>query len=235
MARLFPTPLACGPGMTVVGSLSEGWPRTQRRRQQRGVSVLVRVLLCVLVAMGALEAGPLRAEDLDAGKSGARLFATSCSSCHRSPRALTKRTNAWSLASYLRQHYTASSQQANVLTAYLLSVDNGAAREKQKAAAVGPQQSPPREKQKAAAAPPQQSPPREKQKAAAATPQQSFLSWLGLPSDSGRKRPKTTKRVKAVSGQPAAPAPAAPSSAEPSPAAASPAAPAPAAPDELKL
>jgi hypothetical protein len=162
------------------------------------VSVFVRVLLCVVVSM-ALEAGPVRAEDLDAGKSGARLFATSCSSCHRSPRALTKRTNAWSLAYYLRQHYTASSQQASVLTAYLLSVDNGAAREKQKAAAVGPQQSP----------------PRDKQKAAAAAPHQSFLSWLGLPSDSGRKRPKTTKRVKAVSHQPAAPAPAAPAPAAP--------------------
>jgi mono/diheme cytochrome c family protein len=194
MARLFPAPLACGPGMTVVGSLSKAWPRTQRSKQQRGVSVFVRVLLCVLVGIGALEAGPLRAEDLDAGKSGARLFATSCSSCHRSPRALTKQTNSWSLASYLRQHYTASSQQANVLTAYLLSVDNAAAREKQKAAAVGPQQSP----------------AREKQKAAAAAPQQSFLSWLGLPSDSGRKRPKTIKRAKAASGQPTAAAPAAP-------------------------
>ena len=183
------------------------------------MSVFVRVLLCVLVGMGALEAGPLRAEDLDAGKSGARLFATSCSSCHRSPRALTKRTNSWSLAYYLRQHYTASSQQANVLTAYLLSVDNGAAREKQKAAAVGPQQSP----------------AREKQKATAVAPQQSFLSWLGLPSDSERKRPKTAKRAKAASGQPAAAAPAAPAHAAPAvPAASAPVAPPPAAPDVPK-
>lgn len=140
--------------------------------------MIVRVLLCVLGGIVALEAGPVRAEDLDAGKSGPRLFATSCSFCHSSPRALAKQTNAWSLAYFLRQHYTASSQQASVLTGYLLSVNNVA--------------------------------PREKQRAAAGGPQQSILSWFGWPSDSGRKQPKTTKRVKAASPQPAAAAPAVP-------------------------
>jgi hypothetical protein len=78
--------------------------------------VFVRVSLCVLGGIVALEAGPVRAEDLDAGKSGPRLFATSCSFCHRNG----------SLAYFLRRHYTASSQQASVLTGYLLSLDTGA-------------------------------------------------------------------------------------------------------------
>jgi hypothetical protein len=153
--------------------------------RQRGVSVFVRVLLCVLGAIAALEAGPgpVRAEDLDAGKSGARLFATSCSSCHRSPRTLAKQTNAWSLAYFLRKHYTASSQQANVLTAYLLSVDTAA--------------------------------PGEKKKAAPSAPQQSILGLFGWPSDGARKKPKTTKRVKTVSRPPAAAAPTAPAPAVP--------------------
>ena len=120
----------------------------------------------------ALEAGPVRAEDLDAENLALGSSQPAVRLCHRSPHALAKRTNAWSLAYFLRQHYTASSQQASVLTGYLLSVNNAASREKQRAVAVGPQQ--------------------------------SLLSWLGLSSDSGRKRPKTTKRVKAVSPQPAA-------------------------------
>jgi hypothetical protein len=103
--------------------------------------VFVRVLLCVVGAVVALEAAPVRAEDLDAGKSGQRLFATSCSFCHRNPRNLARQTNAWSLAYFLRQHYTTSSQQANLLTAYLLSVNTGASRDKQRAAPSAPQQS----------------------------------------------------------------------------------------------
>jgi hypothetical protein len=108
-------------------------------QQQRGVSVFVRALLCVLAGIVVLEAGPVRAQDLDAGKSGQRLYATNCSSCHRSPRSLAKHTNAWTLAYFLRQHYTASSQQASVLTNYLLSVNSVSSRDGQKAG--GPQQS----------------------------------------------------------------------------------------------
>ncbi len=87
----------------------------------------------------ALEAGPARAEDLDAGKSGQQLFAAGCSSCHRTPRGLSKRTNTWSLAYFLRQHYAASQASANELAAYLASVDNVASRGKQKPAAGGQQ------------------------------------------------------------------------------------------------
>lgn len=136
-----PFALACAPEMTVVGCLSKALAPNSTKQAAEGRTVFVRVLLCVLASMVGLADGPVRAEDLDAGKSGPRLFATSCASCHRNPRSLAKQTNSWSLNLFLRKHYTASSQQANALTAYLLSADNAAPREKRKAAAAGPQPS----------------------------------------------------------------------------------------------
>ena len=44
----------------------------------------------LLFIMMLLNAGPARAQDLDAGKSGQRLFATNCATCHRTPRGLAK-------------------------------------------------------------------------------------------------------------------------------------------------
>lgn len=74
------------------------------------------------------------AQDLDAGKTGAQLFAQDCSGCHRSPQGLIKTAHAFSLNSFLRQHYTTSSRSAAELAAYLNSVGSSAARgERQKA------------------------------------------------------------------------------------------------------
>ena len=62
------------------------------------------------------------AEDFDAGKSASQLFASNCSSCHRTPYGLAKRLNSWSLDSFLREHYTASRASADTLSAYLIGV-----------------------------------------------------------------------------------------------------------------
>ena len=85
-----------------------------------------------LIIIGALTVGPARAQDLDQDKSGAKLFATTCTDCHRSPRGLAKDRFSWTLSSFLQQHYTASPASAHALTAYLQSVD--ASRVKQPAA-----------------------------------------------------------------------------------------------------
>lgn len=65
---------------------------------------------------------PATAEDLDAGKSAPQLFASNCSSCHRTPYGLAKRMNRWSLDSFLQEHYTASRASAGTLSAYLIDV-----------------------------------------------------------------------------------------------------------------
>jgi hypothetical protein len=92
-----------------------------------GVCVMLacggRLPSLVITIIAALMSGPVRAENLDAGKSGATLFTATCASCHRSPRGLAKNRFSFTLSSFLRLHYTSSATSAQVLTAYLQSVD----------------------------------------------------------------------------------------------------------------
>jgi hypothetical protein len=76
----------------------------------------------VVTGFVVLSITPLRAQDLDAGKSGRELYAANCSSCHRSAPALARRTDAYTLYSFLRDHYTASRAMAAEVTAYLTAV-----------------------------------------------------------------------------------------------------------------
>jgi hypothetical protein len=71
----------------------------------------------------AMTAAYTHAQDLDQNKPGARLFAESCVTCHKSPRGLAKGRMSFTLAQYLRQHYTSSAASAQTLTAYLQSLD----------------------------------------------------------------------------------------------------------------
>src|SRR5262245_5341338 len=59
-------------------------------------------------------------ENLEAGKPPARIFADTCSACHKSSRGLLKTVGASSLPGFLRQHYTTSSDMAGALSAYLI-------------------------------------------------------------------------------------------------------------------
>jgi mono/diheme cytochrome c family protein len=79
--------------------------------------------LLSFIIIGALTVGPARAQDLDQDKSGAKLFATTCADCHRSPRGLVKDRFSWTLSSFLQQHYTSNPASAHALTTYLQSVD----------------------------------------------------------------------------------------------------------------
>ncbi|XUM21365.1 cytochrome C [Bradyrhizobium oligotrophicum S58] len=78
-------------------------------------------VLLLIVISGA------QAENLDAGKSGARLFADSCATCHRSARGLAKGRFRLTLYLFLQKHYTSSDDAASALSTYLQSVDAPAA------------------------------------------------------------------------------------------------------------
>ncbi|WP_407154226.1 cytochrome C [Bradyrhizobium sp. STM 3557] len=80
-----------------------------------------------LLSASLLAGAVARAENLDAGKSGARLFAESCTTCHRSARGLAKGRFRLTLYLFLQQHYASSSDSASALTSYLQSVDTPAA------------------------------------------------------------------------------------------------------------
>ena len=59
--------------------------------------------------------------NLDEGKTPAQFFSSSCAVCHQSGQGLAKGRSAGMLASFLRQHYTTSTAQANTLAGYLAS------------------------------------------------------------------------------------------------------------------
>src|SRR5262249_49487410 len=86
---------------------------------------MVRGRACVALGVAALlTIAAARAENLDAGKSGARLFADSCAACHRGPRGLTKGRFRLTLYLFLQQHYASNSSSAWELSSYLESVDD---------------------------------------------------------------------------------------------------------------
>jgi hypothetical protein len=71
----------------------------------------------------AMLATGARGQNLDQGKSGARLFHDGCESCHHSPRNLAKGRFRLTLYMFLQQHYATGSDSASALTSYLESVD----------------------------------------------------------------------------------------------------------------
>jgi hypothetical protein len=82
-------------------------------------------LATVTLLISCLAAIPVRAQNLDAGKSPSQIFSGTCSACHKAPRGLLKTVSPGSLPGFLRQHYTTSSEMASQLSGFLIS--NGAA------------------------------------------------------------------------------------------------------------
>src|SRR6202045_2915974 len=84
-------------------------------------------LATVTLLIGCFSAKPAQAQaqNLEAGKSPSQIFAGTCNACHKSPRGLLRTVPAGSLPSFLREHYTTSSEMASLLSAFLVS--NGAA------------------------------------------------------------------------------------------------------------
>jgi hypothetical protein len=82
-------------------------------------------LATVALLIGCFSAKPTQAQNLEAGKSPSQIFAGTCNACHKSPRGLLRTVPAGSLPSFLREHYTTSSEMASLLSSFLVS--NGAA------------------------------------------------------------------------------------------------------------
>jgi mono/diheme cytochrome c family protein len=79
--------------------------------------------LFALCTIGLLLGTDALAQNLDEGKSGARLFADSCVTCHRSPRSLAKGRYRVALFAFLREHYASNASTAWELASYLASVE----------------------------------------------------------------------------------------------------------------
>ena len=74
--------------------------------------------------MAALSAPAAVAQNLDQNKPAPKIFAESCTTCHRSPRGLAKGRFRLTLYMFLQDHYASNSSSAWALTNYLESVDD---------------------------------------------------------------------------------------------------------------
>jgi mono/diheme cytochrome c family protein len=96
--------------------------------------------LFALGVLSLLTSGAAHAQNLDQGKSGTKLFADSCTTCHRSARGLAKGRFSLTLYLFLQNHYASNSSSAWALTSYLESVGD-APRGKSRTAAAKSQPS----------------------------------------------------------------------------------------------
>jgi hypothetical protein len=78
-------------------------------------SVRVAFTFLILTIAGSVEAQG----DLDRGKTAAQLYASACATCHKSPPSISKTKWLFGLESFLREHYTSSSESAAILAVYL--------------------------------------------------------------------------------------------------------------------
>jgi len=80
--------------------------------------------LAAFAVVGLAAAMPARAQNLDQGKSAAKLFGDSCATCHRSARGLAKGRFRLTLFVFLKDHYSTGSDTAWELASYLADIDN---------------------------------------------------------------------------------------------------------------
>lgn len=80
-------------------------------------------LVLALGAIVALAGETVHAQNLDEGKSAPRIFADSCTACHRGPRGLARGRFRVTLYLFLQQHYASNSSSAWALASYLESVE----------------------------------------------------------------------------------------------------------------
>ena len=95
-----------------------------------GRIVLVGALLASGLGITGLRAQTVLGDPRDA----ARIFASNCSACHKSPRGLAK---SGQVAGFLRQHYTTGSEMSAAMAAYLVAAGSAPAEKKTAAGADG--------------------------------------------------------------------------------------------------
>ncbi|MFZ3311051.1 MAG: hypothetical protein WA280_16950 [Xanthobacteraceae bacterium] len=104
--------------------------------RREGIEVLrglsAKIGLIVAPALVFLPVAALAQVNIDAGKSAAEIYASDCATCHKTPRGLAAGKNSLMLSSFLREHYTASGDQASALAAYVLGAGGAEPAPKQK-------------------------------------------------------------------------------------------------------
>lgn len=89
-------------------------------RRYGPVVFFFNVLALAALTVAALGSGAQAQTNIDQGKTPAEIFANTCTTCHKSARGLAAGKNSLTLTVFLREHYTASRDQASALAAYVL-------------------------------------------------------------------------------------------------------------------
>jgi len=96
-----------------------------------GRIVLLGAMVATVAGISGLRAQTQLADPRDAP----RIFASTCSACHKSPQGLAK---SGQVAGFLRQHYTTGPEMSAAMAAYLVAAGSAPARkDREKAAAAG--------------------------------------------------------------------------------------------------
>ena len=116
--------------------IAGGAPRRTVVRRRPSVSGYGRILIGVVLATGIGASLHAQTQLVDP-KDAPKIFASTCSACHKSPAGLAK---SGQVAGFLRQHYTTGPEMSAAMAAYLVSAGSGPAARKGQAEAKAKEQ-----------------------------------------------------------------------------------------------
>lgn len=94
--------------------------------KRRAIFRLAGMALLVMTAPACAQ------DNRDQGKTAQQIFASDCAICHKSPQGLAKAGGLFGLQGFLREHYTASRETANLLARYLEAAGEAPARDQRR-------------------------------------------------------------------------------------------------------
>ena len=180
---------------------ASGWDSHTLRAGKEVVVFKVRAMVSgVIAGLAIFLVRPADAQNLDAGKSPAQIFADTCSACHRRAQDLRKPS-----AAFLRGHYTTGQQEAATMANYLASIpaDPRAQQKRQPGAGPTPAETVPSRRQDQS-----KGQPKEQAKAPPAAPSTSRRGGRGeakAPASAAATAPETNPPEPPVQPIPAVP------------------------------
>jgi hypothetical protein len=111
--------------LTGFGLWMMGQPTRLQPTRPGNVRVFRRLALTIGLFAGLAPAVTHAQTNIDQGKSPAEIFANDCAACHKGARGLANGKSSATLAGFLREHYTASNEQASALAAYVMGAGGG--------------------------------------------------------------------------------------------------------------
>jgi hypothetical protein len=122
-----PAILPQGPVMPSSHLTGSGMPAKPTSLEEVSVFRRFSAIIGLVSALAVVVPAAARAQvNIDQGKTPAEIFAADCAVCHKSTRGLANGKNTLMLSSFLREHYTASRDQAGALAAYVLGAGGNA-------------------------------------------------------------------------------------------------------------